>query len=84
MSKTIEKLTMDGHSKEFYSINVSVKSIKVSDTFEHKKVVIEKRVKGVDIDDLPCGCSMTIDIHDLEYFIRLLNIVQQKHDNSND
>jgi predicted unusual protein kinase regulating ubiquinone biosynthesis (AarF/ABC1/UbiB family) len=84
MSKTVDNFSMNGHSKEFYSIEISVKSIKVSEDFTHKKVVIEKRIKGIDVDDLPCGSSMTIDIHDLEEMIHLLSIIQQKHDNSYD
>ncbi len=84
MSKTVDKFLMNGHSKEFYSIEISVKSIKISEDYCHKKLVIEKRVKGIDVDDLPCGSSISIDIHDLDDLIQLLISIKEKHDNSNE
>lgn len=81
MTKKIDSLKMDGHNKEFYTLHINVESVILGAGLEHKNVVIEKKSLGLDIDDLPCGCKITIDMVDLENLIHLLTVVQQKHDN---
>jgi uncharacterized membrane protein len=84
MSKKIDLYTMNGHNKEFYTLEVSVKCTKINEDFNHKILVLEKRELGLDIDDLPCSSSINIDFQDVQNLIDMLILIQKKHDNSHD
>lgn len=80
MKTNIDKYESNGVNKDFYTLTAKVESVKLKGGLEHKIVVLEKKSLNTEIDDLPCGCTMTFDMQDLENLVYLLQRIRENHD----